>query len=440
MEGSSSFFYALSLFFLILVSAFSSASETALTSVSRIKIKHLSEEGNVTAKYLEKLLEHPNRFLATILFMNNLVNIGAASLATVLAANYFRHFAAGIATGITTIIILIYGEITPKSFAVQNAERIALLVARPIELLCRILFPFVRVFISISNFFIKILGGKTLREGPFITEEEIKTIVSVGEEEGVIEEEEREMIHSIFEFGDTITREVMVPRTDMVCVEGNMSLQEVLSLIMLEGHSRIPVYEESVDNILGIVYAKDLLSYLNEGKFDVSLKDLMRQAYFIPETKKVSDLLRELRKKKIHIAIVVDEYGGTAGLVTIEDLLEEIVGEIFDEYDLEETMIETIDENTVLVDARVGIDEINELLGVNLPDCECDTIGGFVFNLFGKVPVEGEKIKFEQLNFTIQKIGGRRIQKILITREKQEDDEDRDGNTKESGKTRRQEV
>jgi gliding motility-associated protein GldE len=422
LVDSSSFFYALGLFFLVLVSAFSSASETALTSISRIKVKHLAEEEVVAAKYLEELLEHPNRFLATILFINNLVNIGAASLATVLAANYFRHFAAGIATGITTIIILIYGEITPKSFAVQNAERIALLVAKPIRIACRVLFPVVRIFISISNFFIKILGGKTLKEGPFITEEEIKTIVSVGEEEGVIEEEEREMIHSIFEFGDTITREVMVPRTDMVCVEGNMSLQEVLGLIMLEGHSRIPVYEESVDNILGIVYAKDLLSYLNEGKFNVSLKDLMRQAYFIPETKKVSDLLRELRKKKIHIAIVVDEYGGTAGLVTIEDLLEEIVGEIFDEYDLEETMIETIDENTVLVDARVGIDEINELLAVSLPDCECDTIGGFVFNLFGKVPIEGEKIKFEQLNFTIQKIGGRRIQKILISKEKQEDE------------------
>ncbi len=405
------------LVFLLSLSALFSGSETALTSVNRIRIRRMIEEKVQGAERLDAILEHPSKFLAVILFMNNLVNIAAASLATVIATQYFKTFGAGIATGVMTFLILIYGEITPKSFAIQNAERFALAVAFPIQILSSLLYPVVRVLISITNFFIRILGGKILKEGPFVTEEEIKTMVEVGEEEGVIEEEEKEMIHSIFEFGDTIVREVMVPRPDMITAESTSPIKEILSLIMHEGHSRIPVYKKNLDNIIGIVYAKDILKYLGEGKLDVSLKSLVRPAYVIPETKKVNELLRELRKQKIHMAIVVDEYGTTVGLATIEDLLEEIVGEIFDEYDLEEAMIEKIDENTVRVDAKVGIDEVTELLGITFPEFEGDTIGGFIFNLLGRIPSEGEKVPFENLLFTIEKVGGRRIRKILITKE-----------------------
>lgn len=402
---------------LVALSAFFSGSETALTSVSRIRVRRLIEDKVPGAGRLDALLKHPSRFLATILFGNTLVNLSAASVATVLATHYFRTFGAGIATGAATFFILVYGEIIPKSFAVQHAERFALAVAPPIQVISVALYPLVRIFIVISNFFIRVLGGKTLREGPFVTEEEIKTMVTVGEEEGVIEEEEKEMIHSIFEFGDTIVREVMVPRPDMVTAKSTGSIKEVLSKIMHEGHSRIPVYTESLDSIVGIVYAKDILKYLNEGRLDVPLESLMRPVFVIPETKKVNELLRELRKRKIHMAIVVDEYGTTVGLVTIEDLLEEIVGEIFDEYDLEEIMIEVVDENTMRVDARVGIDEVTELLGITFPEFEGDTIGGFIFSLLGRIPSEGEKVPFENVVFTIEKVGGRRIRKILITKQ-----------------------
>ncbi|MEW6189884.1 MAG: hemolysin family protein [Actinomycetota bacterium] len=401
---------------LLALSAFSSAAETALTSVNRIKVKHMVEEKVSRAAILDALLERPTKFLATILLLNNLVNIGAASLAAVMAANLGLSYPAVISTGVVTFLVLVYGEITPKTFAAQNAERIALLVARPISLLCMALFPIARLFIFIANTFIRLFGGKTMKEGPFITEEELRTMVSVGEREGVIEEQEKEMIHSVFEFGDTVVREVMVPRMDMVCVDSNASLEEVLDLIAREKHSRIPVYEDTVDNIIGIIYSKDLLTQVAKGNAKISLKKLVRPVHYIPETKKVSELLRELQRRRQRMAIVVDEYGGTAGLVTIEDLLEEIVGEIYDEYDLEKVMIEQIDDNNIRVDARVNLDEVNEILGINLPDFECDTIGGFVYNLVGKIPSEGEKVDFEGLTFTVEKVIGRRISKILITK------------------------
>jgi CBS domain containing-hemolysin-like protein len=368
------------------------------------------------AERLDKLLQHPGRFLATILFLNNLVNIGAASLATLLVGFYIKYWVAAISTGVMTFIILIYGEITPKTYAAQNAEKLALRLAGVTSFLSTIFSPIVRFLVFIANFFIRLLGGTTIKEVPFLTEEELKSMVSVAEEEAVIEEEERKLIHSIFEFGDTVVKEVMVPRMDMVTIDARAPIEEVLSLIVKEGHSRIPVYEGTIDNIIGIIYAKDLLIQMSHGKIDVPLKELVRSVYFIPESKKVNELLRELQKRRQHMAIVVDEYGGTAGLVTIEDLLEEIVGEIFDEYDIEETMIERVDENTIRVDSRVNIDEINELLGVNLAHNDIETIGGFVYSLVGKIPSPGEVVEFENLVFTVEKVIGRRISKILITK------------------------
>jgi len=407
--------------FLLSLSALTSMVETALISVNQIKIKKLAKEGVKRAVTLEKVLEEPNKFLATILFLNNIINIGAASLATIFVAKYVSHYAAAISTGVVTFLVLIYGEITPKTFATQNAEKISLSVAKLMSILSIILYPIVHILITIANLFIRVFGGKPLEKGPFVTEEELKTLVTVGEEAGVIEEEEKEMIHSIFEFGDTMVKEVMIPRVDIVAIENIDSVKELLDLIVQRGHSRIPVYEGTVDNVVGIIYAKDLLAKPAKNRLSASLEDLIHTAYYVPETMKLDDLLRELRKRKTHMAIVVDEYGGTAGLVTIEDVLEEIVGEIFDEYDLEMVMVERIDDNNIRVDARVSLDEVNEILGVNLPDMECETIGGFVYELVGKIPVAGDKVDFEimpkqKLTFLVEKVNRRRISKILITK------------------------
>lgn len=404
---------------LLVVSALSSAIETALTSVSRIRIMQRADEDVPNAKVVLKLLEQPSRYLATILLINNLANIAAASLATLLAQRVFGSSAAAVATGTMTFLVLVFGEISPKSFAAQNAERVALRFAKLMHFLTGVLYPVGQIFIAIANGFIRLFGGK-VTVGPFVTEEEIKALVTAGAEEAAIEEEEKEMIHSIFEFGDTIVREVMVPRTDMVTVEIKASLQDVLNIIIKEGHSRIPVYEESIDNIVGLVYAKDLLVHLNKAKNHIPpLKKIMRPAYYVTETKKVSDLLKEMQQKKMHMAIVLDEYGGTAGLVTIEDLLEEIVGEIFDEYDLEEAMIEVLSENKFRLDARAPIDEVGETLGVKFPEYGGETIGGFVYNLVGHIPVPGETADFNSLHFEVEKVMGRRILKILVTKKEE---------------------
>lgn len=413
------------LFVFIVIYAFSSAAETSLTSVSRIRIRHLVEKGARSAIVLSDLLEHPSRFLAAILVLNTMVNVGASALATVLAVRLLPNtpegYAAAIATGVMTFVILVFAEITPKSFSSQNAEKVALLVARPIRLLITVLAPVTKVTTIIANLVIRVLGGKTTRQGPFVTEEELKSLVEVGEEEGVIEEEEKEMIHSIFEFGDTVVREVMVPRIDIVAVEADEPITEVLDLVIKAGHSRIPIFDETIDNVVGIVYAKDLLVRLAKGKDKnkkpESLSQIARPAHYIPETKRVSELLRELQERRQHMAVVVDEYGGTAGIVTIEDLLEEIVGEIFDEYDLEEVLVEPVSEDVIRVDARINIETVNEMMDAKLPEEEFDTLGGLVYDLLGHIPVAGEKAGSDGLTFTVEKVLRRRISKILVSRE-----------------------
>ncbi len=401
---------------LIALGAITSAAETAVTSVNRIKVKQRAEEGSVNAKILENLLTHPGRFLATVLFANNLVNIAAASLATSLADKAGLSYAAAISTGVMTFLILIFGELSPKTLAVQRADSIAFALAKPLKVADKILYPFIRVLIIIANTLLRLIGVKTMRQGPFVTEEEIRTMVSVGEEEGVIQEQEREMIDSIFEFGDTVVREVMVPRMDMVAADKSTPVSKILRLVLHEGFSRIPIYDKTIDNVIGIVYARDLLTHYSKGEVKIQLSKLIRPAYYVPESKKVIELLKELQRRKTHMAIVVDEYGGTDGLVTIEDLLEEIVGEIFDEYDLEEVLVEQIDDNNIRVDAKVDLDEINEILGINLPEAEYESIGGFVFDLFGKIPAPGEKIDYNGLTFTVEQVVRRRISKIRITK------------------------
>lgn len=406
-----------SLVVLLFLSAFFSGSETALMSVDRVKIRHLMQEGNQKAKIVDRLWSRPDRLLVTILLGNNLVNIAASSIATVLAIDIFGTKGVGIATGLVTLFVLIFGEITPKSFANKEAEKFSMKVARYIEIFYYILSPVIELLTFITDFMIKKTGdGKRNKEKPFVSEEVIRRFLAVGEREGIIESDEKQMINSIFEFDDTSVKEIMVPRIDMICVEINSSLNQLINIVIDMGLSRIPVYNGTIDNIVGLVYAKDLLNLLKNDAVEDDIQKIMRPAYYIPESKKVNNLLTELRKEKIHMAIILDEYGGTAGLVTIEDLLEEIVGDIQDEYDEEESLIKMINEDEILIDGRADIDEINELLDISLPEEDYETISGFILSMLGYVPENDEGIEFENLEIIVEKVTQRRISKVRIKR------------------------
>lgn len=407
----------LALIALLFLSAFFSGSEIALFSSNKIRIRKLMEEGNKSAEVVNWLLEHPNRLLATILVGNNIVNISATVLATSLAINLFGSTGLGIATGAMTFLILVFGEITPKGFAAKNAERIALIVARPMYLLVNLLFPLVRFLTMLTNFMIKAIGGEPKEVSPFITEEEIKMLVEMGEEEGVIEREEKEMINSVFEFGDKNAREVMIPRISMDAIDVNSTLEEALKAALKTRHSRLPVYEGSMDNIVGMLHSKDLLHYIRERRYEGTVREILRPVHYVPENKRLDDLLKEFQKTKTHMAIVVDEYGGTAGLVTLEDILEEIVGEILDEYDAVETNIQVLDERTALVEAKTSVGEVNEALSINLPEDEFDTLGGLVFNRFGKVPAPGDKVEIDGITLLVEKMRGRQIAKVKVIKQ-----------------------
>jgi CBS domain containing-hemolysin-like protein len=307
-------------------------------------------------------------------------------------------------------------EAMSKTFGVLHSDRAALALAPLVYAMGRLLALPTRLLIGLANV---LLPGKGLKQGPFVSEEEIRSMAEVGHEEGAIEKEEADLIHSIFEFGDTIVREVMVPRPDMVAVPMQATLKDVLDLILKRGYSRIPVYKGELDEIVGVVYAKDVLRHLHAGKEKVPLDKIMREPYFVPETKRVSELLREMQGRRVHIAIVLDEYGSVAGLVTIEDLLEEIVGEIADEYDREEAQIEPVDENTYRVNGRLSIDEVNEALDLELPQDEWDTVAGLMYGLLGSVPTQGEQVTWNVVTLTAEKVQGRRIAKVLITRQPQ---------------------
>ncbi len=403
------------------LSAFFSASETAIFSVNKVKIRHLAEEGNRKAILTRKLLDQPNRLISTILIGNNVVNIGATALATTLAIAFFGDTGAGIATGVMTVLVLVFGEITPKTLAANRAESFSLQVSGYLNSLATLLSPVIKVLNLVTNGIVKLMGGPT-DKNPFITEEELRMLVNVGQEEGLIDQDEREMIDSIFEFDDTLVREVMVPRIDIIAVNVNDNLSSVINLIVEVGHSRIPVYEQTIDNIIGVIYAKDLLKNLLVTQENTTeIRRLMRPAYYVPESKKVRDLFAELRKEKVHMAIVLDEYGGTAGLVTIEDMIEEIVGDIQDEFDREEKHIETLADGSLRVDARTSIYDINELLELDLPDDEFDTISGLVFHTLGKLPYEGQEVEIDDLHIIVEKIVGRRIAKLRLIKKNREE-------------------
>jgi putative hemolysin len=341
-------------------------------------------------------------------------------LATYLAIKLIGNIGVGIASGIMIFIILVFGEIVPKSLAVTNAEKISKRVARPIEIISNGLFPLIKFFKVIISAMYYLSGKKSVREKKEITEEDLITLIDAGKDEGVIEEEEKEMIRNIFEFGDTMVKEVMIPRVDIACIPSDTKLGSILKLIKKIGHSRFPVYEETIDNIIGILYAKDLLGiyeqwYSSKEKF--ALKEIVREAYFVPENKKIDELLDIFQKDRIQIAIAIDEYGGTAGLITMEDVVEEVVGEIIDEYDKEIKLFEIAEDNAVIVDAIISIDEINEILNIEIPENDFETLGGFIFDLLGRVPKKGEKIKYQNCQMIIEQVVKNRIRRVKIIKE-----------------------
>jgi putative hemolysin len=402
----------------LILCGIASAAETALTSVSRIKLKNLVEEGDPLAIQIETLLTEPNTFLATILVVNSVAVIVASSMATVLALRFSETWGELVATILISFIVLIFCEITPKTAAVQSPLRWARTLVGPVRAAAWLLYPVVRSLSVITSLFVRMLGGQIKHKGPFVTEEELRLLVTVGEEEGVLEEEETEMIHSIFEFADTTAREVMVPRIDMITLASDITVTEAVDLALQGGFSRIPVYESEVgvDEIIGVLYTKDLLKQLREDHDSVQIRALVRPAYFVPETKKLDDLLREIRHNRVHMVIVVDEYGSVAGLVTIEDLVEEIVGDIKDEYDREESLYEKVGDDEYVFDAKISIYDFNEMMGKHLEDADYETLGGFVYAQLDKIPVADDIITFEDLIFTVLATRGRRITKIRVER------------------------
>ncbi|HYA98939.1 MAG TPA: hemolysin family protein [Ktedonobacteraceae bacterium] len=400
----------------LILCAMASAAETALTSVSRIKLKNLVEEGDKKALEIENLIAKPNVFLSTILVVNSVAVIVASSMTTVLALRFFPNFGELIGTILISLVVLIFCEITPKTTAVQNPVRWARILVNPVRLAAWLLHPLIVTLSAITNTLIRLTGSQIKHRGPFVTEEELRLLVNVGEEEGVLEEEETDMIHSIFEFADTTVREVMIPRIDMITLESDATVDEAVDLALQGGFSRIPVYEETIDNIIGVLFTKDMLKQLREGHNSSPIRELVRPAYFVPESKKLDDLLREIRQKRTHMAIVVDEYGSVAGLVTIEDLVEEIVGDIQDEYDREENLYEKVTQFEYIFNAKINIDDFNELMDTDLENEDYDTLGGFLLGQLDKIPVAGDTISFKNLTFTILTTRGLRITKVKVER------------------------
>ncbi|MGH7660494.1 MAG: hemolysin family protein [Vulcanimicrobiaceae bacterium] len=407
----------LALVLLVAGAAFFAASEAALISVSRIRVRGMVEQNVRGSRSALHLLEERSRLLATVLIGNTFVLLAADSLATWIFIREGVPHAAVWSTLVMAVLILLFGEIIPKTVAVSNAVRWAIILAPALERVAWVLTPVNRIFVAVTNLFVRPFGIHPSQQGPFITEEDIRTIVNVGAEQKVLEEEEREMIHSVIEFGDTIVREVMTPRPSMVTLGVSESPRKALDLVISEGYSKLPVFEENVDNIIGVVHERELLIALANGTIStVPLRMLMRPVAMVPENKKVSELLREMKRDKFTLAIVIDEYGGTAGLVTMEDILEEIVGEIRDEHDVgEEEPIRVIAENEAIVDARVNIEDVNAQLGTHLPHEEFETIGGYTVGRFGRLPREGEEIAAEEgVRLRVERMWNRRIISIRV--------------------------
>ena len=401
---------------LLIGSGFFSASETSLMSLSKIRIRHMKEEGVKGAKLVSELIEDPNKLLSSILVGNNVVNIAATSISTSLFMGILgdKPGAVPLATAVMTVLVLIFGEITPKTIAANNSEKVAVFVSKPIKLVIFIVRPIVWIFNIITNVTFKLLGVKDKGSQPYITEEELKTMVNVGHEEGVLEIEEREIINNVFQFGDMQAKEAMVQRLDMIAINSEDKYEEIIEMFKNEKFSRMPVYNESIDDIIGILNIKDIIFLSDEEIQQFNIKDYIREPFFTYEFKKITQLLEEMKIEKSQMAIVVDEYGGTAGLITIEDLVEVIVGDIEDEYDEEEEEIQVIKEDEYIVDGSIKITDVNELIGVRFESEEFDSIGGYIIGHLRRLPEENEVIEVDNIKFCIESLDKNRIKKVRI--------------------------
>ncbi len=428
---------------LTLLQGFFVAAEIALVSVRRSRIEQLVEEGNRGARRVRKLLDDPGRFLAVIQLSLTFLGFFASAFTAVSLAGNLSTFlvdlgvgastASGLALVVVTVLLslftIVFAELVPKTFALAWAERFALAQARPIELLGRLLSPIVALLTSITRGVSRIFGAEVNTEAQ-ITAEELRLIVERGGEQGILEAEEEQMINAVIELGERHLHEVMVPRVSIVSLPVTATSEQAIDTIVAEGHSRIPVYEKTIDHIVGILYAKDLLPFLRAAAEEPpALRTLLRPPLFVPESMSVDDLLHELQRRKVHLAIVLDEYGGTAGLVSIEDLLEEIVGEIQDEYDVEEPMVVRLSPDQARLDGRADVDELRNLFDFELPledEDEYDTIGGLVYHRVGSVPSPGDQVELDGLTLTVETTDGRRVGKVLAVRRPPEDRDSED--------------
>ena len=400
---------------LLCMSAFCALAETALTSLSALRLRNMLDENVSGADRVDKLLSDKNKLLSSILVANNIVNITAASLSTALAISLAGNdgWAIGMTTALVTFLIIIFGEITPKTFAAGNAEKLSLLIAKPTIVMIWLLSPIVRLVGVFTGSLLKLLGTDQDKLSPLITESELKTMVNVGHEEGFLEIDERQMIHNVFEFGQNNARDVMIQRTDMVAIDTEETYDEIRMKFESEGFSRMPVYRDKIDDIIGVLYLKDFAFFKgNDDEF--RLEDCIREPFFTYESKPIDKLFNLMRAKRVSIAIVLDEYGGTAGMITLEDLIEEIVGEIEDEYDDEEEDIHKIRDNEYLVDGSTKIDDLNDEIGTLLESEDFESIGGYVMGILGYIPEQKETVTHENMVFTIEEVDKNRILKLRI--------------------------
>jgi putative hemolysin len=418
--------YVVLFFICLLLSAFFSSSETAFISLQKVRIQNLIDNKVKGAKRVARVLERPENFLSTVLLGTNLVNTAAAAVTTALAVSIWGEQGIIIATVVVTILLLIFSETTPKTIANQHPEKLALLYARPIEAIAWLLTPFVVVLSWIASGFSKMLGGAPVSQS-IVREEEIRTMISMGHKEGTVEEEEAEMLHKVFEFGNRPVREVMVPRTEVIWVTRGTKLADFLNLYAQNPLSRFPVYEDNIDNIVGILAVKDILMAQAKGAFnnEDTIDDLIRPAYFTPETKRVSELFAEMRDKNFRITVVVDEFGGTAGIVSLSGLMEEIVGPVGDELADIEKDYETINEYTFQVDGGMRVEEANDEMSLNIPEGDdYETVAGFILDLLGHIPKQGEQLKYKNFKIVITEMRGMKIENIRLIKEKHAENSD----------------
>ena len=418
---------------LLMLSAFFSSAETSLISVNQIRMRSLAENGNARAKRVLAITSNQSKMLSAILIGNNIVNISASALATMIAQKIWGNAAVSIATGVLTVLVLIFGEISPKTLATANADKLALAFSGPIRILMIVLTPFIIVINFLAKGVLRILGYKEDKNKTSFTEDELRTIVEVSHEEGVLENDEREMINNVFDFGESQAKDVMIPRIDMTCISIDSTFDEIVEVFRKDKYTRLPVYETSVDNVIGIINVKDLL--LCEDKKSFSVQNILRKPYYTYEYKKISELMEELKKTSNNFTIIVDEYGSTVGMITLEDLLEEIVGEIRDEYDEDEVDdILQINENEYLILGTTRLNELEDL--VDLPDSEeeddYDTVGGFIVSQLGRLPQTGDEITVNNLRFVVDECDKYRIINVhLYITPEGEKSEESDANKEE---------